>query len=152
MHKKRRGKCRFGLQMKKTGFRILELNPLLYNPTFELAVVTFGSWIVTPRFPFIWSSTQRKETWEKAQIFYTFQWKGLNCLDFETPLQSLHLFWIRRKLAKDSLEFFLPQPPFHNYRVSKKTEFYRIEHLRICHEYQKYFFPTGSRISKGSIW
>ena len=25
-------------------------------------------------------------------------------------------------------------------------------HLQICHEYHKYFFPTGSRISKCSIW
>ena len=39
------------------------------------------------------------------------------------------------------------------YRVSqKKTEFYWIEHLQICHKYQKYFSPTDSRISKCSIW
>ena len=40
---------------------------------------------------------------------------------------------------------------FETYRVSKKSEFYWIEHLQICHEYQKYFFPTGNRISKCSI-
>ena len=38
------------------------------------------------------------------------------------------------------------------YRVSKKTEFYWIEHFQIFHKYHKYFFPTGSRISKCSIW
>ena len=38
------------------------------------------------------------------------------------------------------------------YRVSKKTEFYQIEHLQIFFENHKYFFPTGSRISKCSIW
>ena len=36
--------------------------------------------------------------------------------------------------------------------VSKNTEFYQIEHFQICHKYHKYFFPTGSRISKSSIW
>ena len=36
--------------------------------------------------------------------------------------------------------------------MSKKSEFYRIEHLQICQEYHKYFFPTGSRISNCSIW
>ena len=37
------------------------------------------------------------------------------------------------------------------YRVSKKTEFYWIEHFQICHKYYKYFFPTWSWISKRSM-
>ena len=41
---------------------------------------------------------------------------------------------------------------YSNIGCLKKTEFYQIEHLQICHEYHKYFFPTGSFISKCSIW
>ena len=36
--------------------------------------------------------------------------------------------------------------------ISKEIESYQIEHFQICHKFHKYFFPTGSMISKSSIW
>ena len=47
--------------------------------------------------------------------------------------------------------FTLHFSPAYTTGCLKKTEFYQIEHLQICHKYKKYFSSNGSRICKCSV-
>ena len=72
-------------------------------------------------------------------------------LSSTVTLSKSYKYLLKKRIKYDwtNKELFLP---CQYYRRSKKTEFYRFEHFQICQEYPKYFFPTGSRISKWSIW
>ena len=76
-------------------------------------------------------------------------WKISFGIEYWSNLQNITLSYWNIKWQIEKHEYS------HNYkwyRVSQKTEFYRIEHLQICHEHHKYFFPTVIRISRCSIW
>ena len=77
----------------------------------------------------------------KWYIWQIFGWcsENISYVSFFSP-SSLYTFFASKLFYRG------------NWQYQPKTEFYRIEHLQICHEYLKYFFPTGSRISKCSIW
>ena len=72
-------------------------------------------------------------------------------LSSTVTLSKSYKYLLKKRIKYDwtNKELFLP---CQYYRRSKKTEFYRIDHLQICHKHHKYFFPTGSRISKYWIW